>query len=249
MTPGRLCDLAEAYAIGALEPDEVRVFEAHLAGCPDCPGVVRAQREVVVLLAQAAPSVEPGPQLRARVLQRFREEHRVVLPVRRGVPLAGLAWAAAVAGLAIAGGALWRAHRTTVELAGVRATLERREGMLNAVLDASTAMYRLNPSADSLSPAGAQLFWSRDQHVWLLHAFNLPRLPEGRAYQLWFVTPAARIAAGVLDPDSLGHALLRVSVPPEAAGTELAAITLEPAGGSAQPTGPIVLAGNVATKP
>lgn len=246
MTTERFCDLAEAFAIGALAGEEARAFEAHLASCPDCPRVVREQRELAVLLAEAAPLAVPSPGLRDRLLARVREERRGGRRILRRDWTRGLAWAAAVAGLLLAGGGLWRARRAERSLAEVRSRLERREAMLNAVLDASTAMYRLRPTADSLQPAGAQLFWSRDQHVWLLHAFNLPRLPAGRVYQLWFVTALAKISAGVLDPDSLGHAVLRVEVPEAAAASQVAAITVEPVGGSSQPTGGIVFAGSLA---
>jgi anti-sigma-K factor RskA len=238
--------LAEAYAIGAIAGEEARAFEAHLATCPDCLRVVREQRELAVLLAEAAPLAVPSPGLRERLLARVREERRLVRPFRKRDWTWGLAWAAAVAGLLLAGGGLWRARRAATALAEVETRLARREAMLNAVLDASTAMYRLRPTADSLLPAGAQLFWSRDQHVWLLHAFHLPRLPAGRVYQLWFVTASSKISAGVLDPDSLGRALLRVDVPAAAAASQVAAITVEPAGGSPQPTGGIVFAGSLA---
>lgn len=254
MTTERICDLAEAYALGALDAGDARAFEAHLAGCPDCPSVVREQREVAVLLAEAAPPVEPDPALRARVLERFRQERKVVRPLVKPKPrVTWLAWAAAVAGLLLAGAEAWRARRTSLDLAQVRASLDSVRGRLDVVLeqrdrilDASTEEYRLRPTADSTSPMGAQVFWSRDKNSWLLHAFNLPPLEQGRVYQLWFVTTDAKISAGLLDPDAEGHAILAVDVPPAARASIVAAISVEPQGGSPQPTGPIVLAGSVA---
>jgi anti-sigma-K factor RskA len=247
----RLCELAETYALGALDAEETRAFEAHLAGCPDCPGTVRQQREVAALLAYAAPPMTPRPELRERVLARAREGARVVpqrRPVRR---LAPLAWAAALAGVLIGGLQTWRLARVSGTLRLLEDSLSGREHRLaelerqrNAILNDDVRMYVLGPQ-DTTRRVGGQVFWSRTQGTWLLHAFNLPRLAAGRAYQLWFVTADARISAGLLEPDPEGHAILVVSVPPPARRATLAAITEEPSGGSPQPTGPIVLAGSV----
>ena len=49
-------DLAAAYALGALEPDEARRFEAFLAGSPE------AQREVITLFYLEAQSIEEVAQ-------------------------------------------------------------------------------------------------------------------------------------------------------------------------------------------
>jgi anti-sigma-K factor RskA len=116
---------------------------------------------------------------------------------------------------------------------------------MDVVLADSVALYLVR-ATDPASRAEGQLFWNYARGTWLLHAFNLPSLPEGRAYQLWFVTADARkISAGLLAPDAEGHAILITDVPPEARATTVAAVTTEPAGGSAQPTGPIVLVANV----
>lgn len=256
MTTSPLCDLAEAYALGALGPGEAQAFEAHLATCMHCPEAVRELRELTALLAEAAPRAVPRPELRGRLLARVREEKRLVTPLRSRWTL-WLAWAAAVAGLMFGGVQSVRLARLSWRVSALADSLSQREARVvelerqrSAVLDASTALYRLSATADTIrratGPAGAQVFWSRDRQRWLVHAFNLPPLPEGRAYQLWYVTVEAKISAGLLDPDPEGHAVLVVDVPVPARAATLAAVSIEPAGGSAQPTGPIVLAGSVA---
>jgi hypothetical protein len=163
-----------------------------------------------------------------------------------------LAWAAALAGLLIGGVQTWRLSRVSGSLTLIEDSLSRREHRIselerqrNAILNDDVRMYVLGPVQDTTRRSGGQVFWSRAQGTWLLHAFNLPRPSAGRTYQLWFVTPDARISAGLLEPDPEGHAILVVSVPPPARRATLAAITEEPSGGSPQPTGPIVLAGSV----
>jgi anti-sigma factor RsiW len=61
-------DLAAAYALGALSPEEARRFEAYLAGSPEAQREVAEYREVAALLALAGPESVPAPDLRDRVL-------------------------------------------------------------------------------------------------------------------------------------------------------------------------------------
>lgn len=249
MIAERECELAEAYAIGALDQDEARAFEAHLAGCDNCRRVVRDQREAALALAQSV-AAEPRPLLRQRLLERRR-----AATTRRPSWPNLLALAAGLAGLLLGGVQTVRLARLRDGLVVLADSLDSREHRLaevtlqrNAILNADIRMYYL-ASLDTTAPrAGAQVYWSRENQSWLLHAFNLPRLTEGRVYQLWYVTESAKISAGVLTPDPEGHAIMVTRLPAEAAASIVGAISVEPAGGSAQPTGPIVLAGSVAER-
>jgi anti-sigma-K factor RskA len=63
---------------------------------------------------------------------------------------------------------------------------------------------------------------------------GLPALPSGKTYELWMMGPAGARPAGLLRPDATGHTPLRIAdVPPRA---QQVGLTVEPAGGSAQPT-------------
>jgi putative transcriptional regulator len=65
-------DLAEAYALEALDGDERAGFETHLAtGCDACQGEVAHQRAVLATLPQelpAAPAPPAGGRLREQIL-------------------------------------------------------------------------------------------------------------------------------------------------------------------------------------
>jgi anti-sigma-K factor RskA len=255
MTAERVCDLAEAYAIGALAADEASDFERHLADCPDCPRTVRAQREVGVLLAQAV-AAEPRPELRQRLLAAVRASEATVRPLRPRRPWPRvLALAAAVAGVLLGGVQTVRLARLSGALRQLGDSLQSREHRLaevlaqrNAILNDDIRMYYLAAQDPAAGRAGAQIYWSRANRSWLVHAFNLPSLSGNRVYQLWYVTADAKISAGILEPDPEGHAVMVTRVPAEASAATLGAISIEPSGGSAQPTGPIVLAGSVAER-
>src|SRR5262249_29170120 len=67
---------AALYALGALRGDEARDFEAHLrAGCDVCAGEVQAFSTVAAELGRTASPKGPGPDVRARVLQRIGVEN------------------------------------------------------------------------------------------------------------------------------------------------------------------------------
>jgi anti-sigma-K factor RskA len=90
--------------------------------------------------------------------------------------------------------------------------------------------------------AGARAYWSRSRGVYFV-ASNLPPVPSGKEYQLWFVTPTGPVSASVFKPDDRGGAELIGAVPPGMADPNAMAVTLEPAGGVPLPTGPFYLVG------
>lgn len=90
--------------------------------------------------------------------------------------------------------------------------------------------------------AAARAFWSRAQGL-VLTATRLPDLPAGRTYQLWVLTSGAPVSAGIFRPDASGGTSMVFDTPvslPTPAGM---AVSVEPEGGVASPTGDIVLLG------
>jgi anti-sigma factor ChrR (cupin superfamily) len=65
---------ASLYALGALDAEEARAFESHLAACAACEAELREFQVVVADLAFAAPASEPPADVRARLLALVSEE-------------------------------------------------------------------------------------------------------------------------------------------------------------------------------
>lgn len=67
----RFEEMLPAYALGALDGEDLRELEAHLAaGCPECEGLLRIwQGDVEALAAGAAPPLEPSQLSRERLLR------------------------------------------------------------------------------------------------------------------------------------------------------------------------------------
>jgi anti-sigma-K factor RskA len=246
-------DLAAAYALGALAPDEARRFEAYLAGSPEAQREVAEYREVAALLALAGPEPVPAPDLRDRVLARGRASApgASVAPRRRSVPwLALAAGIAAVVGLGFGFAQLRTVQGLRQELAQVGERLDRtsdrlrtREATLNAILEPGVQLFQLTASGDP-DPL-IQLFWDRQRHRAVIHGFKLDSVPEGRAYQLWFIKDGAPVPSVTFKPEPTGHVLVEGIEVPAEGDVSAAALTVEPESGSPQPTSPIRMLGQL----
>ncbi len=81
MTHSHIEDLAEAYALGALEAEERLMVERHLETCSECASLLREHLEVAATLALAVPPVNPPHHLRGRIMdQLVPEEHVTAEP-------------------------------------------------------------------------------------------------------------------------------------------------------------------------
>ncbi|MDE0823316.1 MAG: hypothetical protein OSB07_05010 [Dehalococcoidia bacterium] len=68
MSHDELSGLAAGYALAALDTDDLQLFVAHLASCPECQDDVAGLLLAVDGLSQSADEVEPAPDLRARTM-------------------------------------------------------------------------------------------------------------------------------------------------------------------------------------
>jgi hypothetical protein len=73
-SPDGHAELAVAWVLHGLEPDEDAVFAAHLGDCPGCLRIVAETEDVATLLGSAVPAVDPPPSLRERILAAAAEE-------------------------------------------------------------------------------------------------------------------------------------------------------------------------------
>ncbi len=91
----------------------------------------------------------------------------------------------------------------------------------------------------------AKMFWDRKLGGWTLVTYNMRQPKEGKTFQLWLVTnDQKKIPAGTFDPDADGRALLHATYKLDRNALQAIAITEEPDGGVAVPTGPVVVAGS-----
>lgn len=86
----------------------------------------------------------------------------------------------------------------------------------------------------------AHVLADKSGKTWLVIAVELPEIEADQDYQLWFVPESGKpISAGLLRPGPDGVLAATPELPPELAGSDAPirpAISLEPRGGSPQPT-------------
>ncbi len=180
-----LHDLTAAYALDALDADERREYEAHLARCERCRDELAALSEAAASLAYGVEAPAPPPQLRSRILERARAERANVVPLRPrwALPAAVTAVAAVAAVLALA---IW-ASSLSSKVDRLQARGDRAERVA-AVLSTSGARQVPIPSRGTLvvTPNGSGALILR----------NLRAAPSGKVYEAWVATGGAPKPAG-----------------------------------------------------
>ncbi|MER6626176.1 anti-sigma factor [Streptomyces sp. NPDC000931] len=230
--------LTGAYALNALSPTESVRFEDHLADCDSCVQEVRGFAETSARLAAATVQAPPA-ELRARVLEEVARTRQLApaperLPeprARRTWPwLLGLALAACVATIIALGAVVLDQGRQVDEL-------HANEQRIAAVISAPDAV---STSAEPMEGVSVTVVSSETLGDLVFSAHGLEDLHE-EDYQLWLTRDDGSVySAGVLSVDEAGFVLPVLAEPDE--GTEGVAVTVEPEGGSDQPTSDPVMA-------
>ena len=130
----------EIYALGALDGQELKEFEAHLAsGCAICEAYVRETRETLTLLHRTLQPTMPSASVKARLVEQITAEKVVPLAVRAKATRPR--WRIMVGTLA--------AGIVGAVLTGVLVTkrYEPRHSVYTAVIDLSTGPLHERPPA------------------------------------------------------------------------------------------------------
>src|SRR4051812_9380208 len=101
-------DLTAAYALDALDANESREYEDHLATCEECREQLAELGGAASALAFAVESPAPPEALRARILVSARAERPNVVPLRSR-RMGAIVAVAAVAAVAAIGLGIWAA--------------------------------------------------------------------------------------------------------------------------------------------
>ena len=209
-------DLVPLYALGALDGEDLARFQDHLAGCDDCRRQLREHERAAAELAASLPPVRPSPELRARVLAAAGAPR----PNRVMRIVAGIAAAAAAVLL--------------VAVINLRNDLERAQEDLEFFRTATVSLMKPNEGVPD-SKLATGVVWHRDRTL-VLTAHNLPKLPEGRVYELWAFFDKKPVRAGEFEMGSDGIVRGRHTMDRDLAQAEGFAISLERAGGVDSPT-------------
>ncbi|MBO0714351.1 MAG: anti-sigma factor [Acidimicrobiales bacterium] len=247
MSHDDLQSLLGAYALDALDPQEVAVVEAHLSECPRCRSEVAAHRNTASLLATAGGEAPAGLWDRIAAELDHDEatpgEHLLTPPKvvpfkprrRLALPVVGALASAAAAAAAVLGVSAAR--------------LDHRVNVLSSALNAgglhqAAAAAVLSPTHRALqlvsvtNHQAVQVVILPDGNAYLVRS-DLPALRSDRTYQLWGLVGGKIVSLGLLGSNPQ-VAAFRVDP-----GVSRLMVTAEPRGGVPQPTSPVLVQGNL----
>jgi hypothetical protein len=223
----------DAWALGALAPEEARALEGHLDGCAACHALADEATAAAASLGLAVPMRSASVALKSRVVA----SAAVLTDI--GKQRRARMWYAAVAALAIIGttATAW-AVLTQVRMndledrnAAISAdatlqaeqfgetvavqsqlsdTVETQNAILEIVLEPDVQRTELMGTSRAPAATG-RCVWSRARASGALIVDGLPPPPSGSVYAMWIVYEREWLDAGrfTVDEDGQGHLLMR----------------------------------------
>ncbi|MBV8066854.1 MAG: anti-sigma factor [Candidatus Eremiobacteraeota bacterium] len=215
-------DSVAAYALGALPPAEAAAIKEHLQTCALCREEYAYLRPAVTAVAYSAEActdagsgaVAVSPLLKSRIMKRVRSEAASREAARR----------------------IWPAYALAAACVAIAIVTGLTDLSLNRQNDAQRQTI-----ADLAAPDARRHFFAGGEVVThggriYIAMRNLPALPAGRVFQAWTLARGAtRVApSSTFAPGSGGVAV--VALPEAATNIAAVAVSVEPYGGSSQPT-------------
>ena len=230
MDDGSPHELAAAYALDALDGDELRAYEQHLAGCERCRKDVQSFRATAGALAYDV-DLPPLPEaLEHRILDAARSERADVVPLPRrwAIPAAAAGITAAAAAIVLG---IWTIHLSN-SLDREQAQRDSQAALLAILSDCTATATEGASGRVCVSPTGRAV----------LAVDGLEPAGHGKTYEAWVIAGKQVEPAGLFQGGP-GRRYLRLSkrVPERAT----VGVTIERAGGSRTPTLPMLLKAEV----
>jgi anti-sigma-K factor RskA len=255
-------ELAGLYVLDAVTPDERAAVDAHLRECDQEHPDFEELGAVVPALASLADPVTPPAALKSAVMAAYRAEvgassgtqvkpwdmdvrasARAAAPAPRRQAPNWMGWiAAAVAvGLLAVLGAVGLNLKSQADLANQRA--DQMSQAVAAMTAPGSQVAVLHGSGAAAGINGFMAVPSGGSGYMVMT--DVPPAPAGKTYQAWYIVNGEPASAGTMSAGSDGNVVAAGLQP--LPGTSVVAVTVEPAGGSAQPTSEPIIVGTMTT--
>ena len=262
----------ELFALGGLPENEAAAMRAHLARCGECAMKLAQAHGNAAKLAFPAKEERPAGTIKSELMTRIRanreSRERVERPLRTRDPHTEgekekmtadrksftWSWALVPVALALAAvsfGLSWQNRKMADELKKERLVADSLihdrqeiEKLVSVLAAPETVTVKLAGTGDTASARGVVKY--NGKMGTMVYSADLPGLPAGKEYQMWLVpAKGAPISAGVMGSGGSAKGKLWTTDVPTSTEAKTFAITIEAAGGVAQPTGPKVLVGAI----
>lgn len=244
MTDQHVDELIDLYALGALEPGEQAAVDEHLDDCPRCRAQLEEAKRLVLLFAWTPDQHDPPPALRGKVIQRISHLQRLqgtaqrswwerlALPQWLRSPRLGLQLSGAL--LLVAALLGWRLSALQTEINGLRAQLTEQQTLVAVLYEPDTRIIPL--AAGNPSVTHGYLLFDPEQQQAVIKSTALAALPQDQTYQLWLIDGSQPESVGLLQTSPDGRGTAEVVAQRPLSQYQAFGISIEPAGGSDQPT-------------
>ena len=223
-----------AYSIGTLDPEAAKVLEAHLGTCEICQSELAAYSKVSTNLLLATPPLQPPASLRRSLQNRLTSSHK------DSRPISSLSFGRMALGIAF----LFLLGLNIFTVLQIFNLQDQQAKLVRQVQTGQTALSMLTYSETKTIPIDTQVIGgtvlvNKERNVVVMIIWNLPSVPENQTYQAWLIDPKGnRTNAGWFRPEA-GQPFTSQTILSKQALSNFTGIgiTVEPAGGSNQPTG------------
>jgi len=253
--------ILELYALGALTKAEQKEVEQKAEEHPEINAALHDAQKSVEGIADAS-AVKPPEELRKNILDKAiaeeAQEHSTVreIPVQKSVDKPGPTksnWLAIAATILLLlslgintvqyqniqtlqnqlGTTLIRLANLETQNEVMVTNYENLQENLAVLRDTSTAVFPMKSVEGRDASYRADVLWNAETETVYLDVKNLPAVASDKQYQLWALKDGQPIDMGVFDAMGNTNPLLKMGKVP---GADAFAVTLEPRGGSENPT-------------
>ncbi|HEV8223644.1 MAG TPA: anti-sigma factor [Rubrobacteraceae bacterium] len=239
MNHERFDELKDAYALGALPEQERRELEEYLAAHPERQAEIDELGNVASLLALSPQEQEPPPELRRSIMDVVEAEAQRP-PARTRSWLAGVRELLSVKNLALAAAALLVIGLFSWNML-LQDQVQDLQGQVASLQESQETRMVALAGTGAAQQAQVEVILIKDQKA-VLTAEDMPSVPENKTYQIWVIEGDVPQPSGLFKPDG-GTVAAVVEKPLDE--DDVIAITIEPDGGSQQPTTDPVLTAKV----
>lgn len=267
--------LCAGYVLHTLDDDERQEFEQMLKDASEEErALYQSMQSAANQLAFTVKGTEPGPAVKEQLMSHIRSDDEELVEKDTSAaseitketeePKDGFDWfsfaiAASFALLIITLSVIFYSFSLNSEINKLESQIEQQESQIaeleNDLREKEEMLTVLGvPEVEIVVLAGMEVnpngygkvIWSDENQQMVLQASNLPAVSQGKEYQLWALTSDDPVSVDVFAINEETNNFFLVELAPDILqSTNGFAVTMEPEGGSQQPTGDMYLMGNM----
>jgi anti-sigma-K factor RskA len=265
MSHEQALELAGLYALDALTPDERAAVDAHIASCTRDHSEFATLGGLAPALAAVADPLDAPGSLKDNILAAYRADVApkavpatapaptpLTQPVvatttrpRRWQAPTWMGWAAAAVAIVLLAVVSVYGLNLRQQADQARTRADQLAAAVAAMTAPGSEVAILHGSGAASGVSGFVAFPTSTTGQGYMVVTDVPPLPTDKTYQAWYITDGTPTSAGTMTADASGSIVVSGLEPLD--GAQVVAVTVEPDGGSDQPTSDPIIVGTVTT--